>query len=389
MGTHPIFESDFDCLTECRKMALFQQNASSSGGSKNLVEFKCGKMSLSGTTVTADKRKGLLYIYRDECTHFCWKDRTSGKIDTDLMIFPNDAEFVAVPQCTTGRVFLLKFNEGNKKLFFWMQEPDSKKDKDEELMKKVNEALNNPTSSAFREGRSGHGRNDDPEEALMQILSGGANSHQQIQQLQSLLQQTQRNQSRSGASSSSSSSKKKEKSDEAKTELPKPQTETAVSQPVAAASTSVASPATPSSGVQIEDLQSILRNMAGVMPGGVTPTTAQRTPIDIAEAMKAEDIIPMLANEQIREKLAAHLPEDSNIPKTEEELKETLRSPQFQQACDAFSHALSSGQLGAALKQFGVSKAAVDAANRGDVRAFADAMEKDAKRGEDDQMQTD
>ena len=45
-------------------MALFQQNSGSGSGSKNLVEFKCGKMSLSGTTVTADKRKGLLYIYR-------------------------------------------------------------------------------------------------------------------------------------------------------------------------------------------------------------------------------------------------------------------------------------------------------------------------------------
>ena len=45
-------------------MALFQQNSGSGSGSKNLVEFKCGKMTLSGTTVTADKRKGLLYIYR-------------------------------------------------------------------------------------------------------------------------------------------------------------------------------------------------------------------------------------------------------------------------------------------------------------------------------------
>ena len=41
--------------------------------------------------------------------------------------------------------------------------------------------------------------------------------------------------------------------------------------------------------------------------------------------------------------------------------------------------ALSSGQLGAALAQFGVNQAAVDAANKGDVRAFAAAMEKDNK----------
>jgi len=357
-------------------MALFQQNSGSGSGSKNLVEFKCGKMSLSGTTVTADKRKGLLYIYRDDCTHFCWKDRTSGKVEDDLMVFPNDAEMVPVPQCTTGRVVLLKFKEGNKKLFFWMQEPDTKKDKDEDLIKKVNEALNNPNSSAF-EGRSR--RTDDPEDALMQILQSGGSTPNQIAQLQSLLSQTSRNQSRSSrdnkkesSSGSSSQPAKKEK----KEEPPKPN---------AKAASSSSKPATPSSGagVQLEDLQSILRNMGGA------PTPVN--PVDLSEAMKADDIIPMLANEQIREKLIAHLPSDSTIPKTEAELKETLHSAQFKQACNAFSHALSTGQLGPALQQFGVSPAAVEAANKGDVRAFAEAMEKDEteKRTGDEQMQTD
>ena len=136
------------------------------------------------------------------------------------MVFPNDAEMVPVPQCTTGRVVLLKFKEGNKKLFFWMQEPDTKKDKDEDLIKKVNEALNNPNSSAF-EGRSR--RTDDPEDALMQILQSGGSTPNQIAQLQSLLSQTSRNQSRSSRdnkkeSSSGSQPAKKEK----KEEPPKP-----------------------------------------------------------------------------------------------------------------------------------------------------------------------
>ena len=40
--------------------------------------------------------------------------------------------------------------------------------------------------------------------------------------------------------------------------------------------------------------------------------------------MKPEDIIPMLANEEVRKSLVAHLPDASNIPKTEAELKETV-----------------------------------------------------------------
>ena len=40
-----------------------------------------------------------------------------------------------ISQCTTGRVFLLKFKETNRKYFYWLQEP--KEDKDEEFIKKV------------------------------------------------------------------------------------------------------------------------------------------------------------------------------------------------------------------------------------------------------------
>ena len=56
------------------------------------------------------------------------------------------------------------------------------------------------------------------------------------------------------------------------------------------------------------------------------------------------------------------VPEDATIAKTEAELKETIHSPQFKQATQAFSHALSSGQLGPVLKQFGINDAACLAA---------------------------
>ena len=51
--------------------------------SKNLVEFRAGKMTMKGTTVTPDKRKGLVYIYQseDSLMHFCWKDRGNGTVE--------------------------------------------------------------------------------------------------------------------------------------------------------------------------------------------------------------------------------------------------------------------------------------------------------------------
>merc|ERR1719341_1172529 len=93
--------------------------------------------------VSPDKRKGMLMVTQsdDQLMHLQWKDRTSGTVEDDLILMPDDVEFKAVPACTTGRVFVLKFKGNDKKMFFWMQEPKS--DKDEEFCKKVNDFLNN------------------------------------------------------------------------------------------------------------------------------------------------------------------------------------------------------------------------------------------------------
>jgi hypothetical protein len=67
---------------EFEKMsALF--SSASNPRSKNLIEFKAGKMLLQGKTVKPDKRKGLLYAYQSEDTlmHLCWKDRTSNVVE--------------------------------------------------------------------------------------------------------------------------------------------------------------------------------------------------------------------------------------------------------------------------------------------------------------------
>merc|ERR1719330_47682 len=91
----------------------------------------------------------------DQLMHFKWKDRTTSTVEDDLIIFPDDVEFKKVSQCTTGRVFILKFKNSTRKLFFWMQEP--KDDKDEEFCKKVNDYLNNPPAPGSNNSRGGSG----------------------------------------------------------------------------------------------------------------------------------------------------------------------------------------------------------------------------------------
>nr|XP_031843912.1 proteasomal ubiquitin receptor ADRM1-like [Nomia melanderi] len=157
--------------------ALFGNNASR-GNSKNLVEFKAGKMTMKGKMVYPDARKGLLYVYQsdDSLMHFCWKDRTTGFVEDDLILFPDDCEFKHVPQCKTGRVYLLRF-KSNKKFFFWLQ--SLKTDKDEEYCRKINEVLNNPPTPGSQrsgntnlEGELQNLLNNMSQQQLMQVFSG-------------------------------------------------------------------------------------------------------------------------------------------------------------------------------------------------------------------------
>uniref|UniRef100_A0A3Q3MG87 ADRM1 26S proteasome ubiquitin receptor n=1 Tax=Labrus bergylta TaxID=56723 RepID=A0A3Q3MG87_9LABR len=282
--------------------ALFPSMVSGSRGSssKYLVEFRAGKMTMKGSTVTPDKRKGQVYIQQtdDSLIHFCWKDRTTGNVDDDLIIFPDDCEFKRVNQCTTGRVFVLKFKAGSKRLFFWMQEP--KTDKDEENCRKVNEYLNNPPMPGAL-GSGGSGGHD------LSALGGGLGALAGPG-LANLL----------GSSSSSSSSS------------------------VPAASNS-------------------------------------STRLDLASVLTPEVMAPILVNPEVQQRLMPYLPSGESLPQSSEELHNTLSSPQFQQAMSMFSSALASGQLGPLMNQFGLPAEAVDAANKGDVEAFAKAMETETK----------
>lgn len=151
----------------------------SSGGNRHLVEFKAGRMNMVGKMVHPDTRKGLVYVYQaeDGLIHFCWKDRTTGKVEDDLIIFPDDCEFKKVDQCKTGRVYLLRFSSSSRRLFFWMQE--TKTDKDDEWCRRINEIINNPPSAnSLSSNRGGESNdlqymlNNMSQQQLMQLFGG-------------------------------------------------------------------------------------------------------------------------------------------------------------------------------------------------------------------------
>ncbi|XP_044753984.1 proteasomal ubiquitin receptor ADRM1 homolog [Coccinella septempunctata] len=137
-------------------MALFEPSPiGNTDGHAHIVEMRAGKMYRQGTWVYPDKRKGSLYIYRnsDDLMHFCWRDRTTFAVEDDFIIFPGDCTYTKVKQCTTGRVYVLRFESSTVRMFYWLQEP--KTDKDDEHCRRINYLLNHPPhhqntlSSAF------------------------------------------------------------------------------------------------------------------------------------------------------------------------------------------------------------------------------------------------
>ncbi|XP_029282020.1 proteasomal ubiquitin receptor ADRM1 isoform X2 [Cottoperca gobio] len=395
--------------------ALFPSLVSGSRGSssKYLVEFRAGKMTLKGNVVTPDKRKGSVYIQQsdDSLIHFCWKDRTSANVDDDLIIFPDDCEFKKVSQCTTGRVFVLKFKAGSKRLFFWMQEP--KTDKDDEYCRKVNEYLNNPPipGAAGSGGGSGHELSALGGEGGLQNLLGNM-SHNQLMQLigptglgglglGALAGPGLANLLGSGGPATSSSSSSSRSQSAAATPssggAPRLSTSQAPTTPVTPAASAVspttpqlktplapASVGSPSSHqpIQLSDLQSILATMN--VPAA---SAAQGAAVDLASVCTPEMMAPILTNAEVQQRLLPFLPSGESLPQSADEIKNTINSPQFQQSMSMFSSALASGQLGPLMSQFGLPADAVDAANKGDVEAFAKAMQgsKGEEKKEDDE----
>ncbi|EFX84419.1 proteasomal ubiquitin receptor ADRM1-like [Daphnia pulex] len=380
-------------------MSLFSSSSSRSQ-SKNLVEFRAGKMTMRGNMVHPDKRKGLVYIHQssDSLIHFCWKDRQSGSVEDDWIIFPDDCEYVRVPQCTTGRVFLLKFKSSNKKTFFWMQEP--KTDKDETYCRKVNEYLNNPPTPGSQSGRGGS--NLGSERDLQSLLS--SMSQQQLMQLfgnvggmsglSSLLVPSDGNMRSGSSSRSRSSGATSGSASQARSAAAIPPA-AATSAPVAAATTPSSAnvgsnlPATPlTTGVpSLGNLTNLQQILSGIQVPDSPPGRPEKPSVDLSEGLSTDVLHPILNNADFMRQLRDFLPPSDQASEgdTASMVRDTVQSPQFAQALSVFSAALQSGQLGPLIQQFGLGSEAVEAAQKGDMEAFIAALQnKDKKKEEGD-----
>lgn len=108
-----------------------------------MCEFRAGKMSLEGTRVVPDTRKGLVRIGKGEegLVHFQWLDRGQNIVEDDQIVFPDEAVFEKVTE-SSGRVYILKFRHDSRKFFLWMQETNA--DGDSQICRQVNAYINRP-----------------------------------------------------------------------------------------------------------------------------------------------------------------------------------------------------------------------------------------------------
>lgn len=130
-----------------------------------------------------------------------------------------------------------------------------------------------------------------------------------------------------------------------------------------------------SNRVLLSDLQNYL--------AGMNPTTAgagQRRNVDLSTAVNSESLSSVVADQEKVDALVEHLPNIEGDDNKKQQLKETLSSPQFQQALSMFSNALQSGQLGPVVSQFQLNAEAVAAANSGDLEQFVKALENAHKK---------
>jgi hypothetical protein len=165
---------------------LFAAPPQDPNGGRSIVRFKCGRMKNEdlpdGTCrVTALPARGYLELLTADgrsssswssgggtMFRLVWSSR-SGTVpqdaDNSLLLLPREQSFEKVNTgVLTDRVFLLRFLNSTRKVFFWVQEPDA--EGDEAILKKVRDALGCEQTDALNDALF----------ALLGDLSGGGDA---------------------------------------------------------------------------------------------------------------------------------------------------------------------------------------------------------------------
>lgn len=285
-----------------------------------LLEFKAGKMTLSGTTVTADPRRGIIQIRNlDGMIGLIWKEVNTTVEDQPFVLFPDDAVFRKCKSCPTGRVFYLKF-ANDRREFYWMQ--DLSNANDDTNCAKVNELINNPLPEPEPEQPA-------PPQSAGDMASSIAAATPALQpQLRRMF----------GVD-----------------EMQTPATTATPFAPPPLPGRAGVAPVTPA-GVapQSAAIQQMIQMLA---QRGLTGRDASSiVPASLTDILAPANVEPLLADPAFVARLASVLPPGAS---TASDVREHILSAQYAQAVESFNEALQSGGLGSVMVQFGVDPAVV------------------------------
>ncbi|CAO3699096.1 unnamed protein product [Rhizopus microsporus] len=369
-----------------------------------LVEFNAGKCIIEGNLIKPDLRKGTIYMDQsdNQLLHFYWKERNShAEPEDDIIIFPSEAKFVKVSQCTTGRVYMLKFNSSREKHFYWMQ--DKSEEKDNENANSVNEFIESPESMStdFNDSAS-HAE-------IMRLLSGAESQDANITE-ENILEflnnisrsrQRSRNEPRVRGTSALREEVSRPVTEQQQQEQEQEHEPEREPEPTVAASTSVDTPtvttaatatATTTTTTTTTDSAATANNAStgnnpdyaqlAQMLASMSGQRGSAPSLALTDILNSQTLTPLLNDPEVCESLVPYLPEESE--KTAEEVRQVVRSPQFSQAVQSLTVALQTGQLGPLLSQLGLDPSAGYS-----VELFLNAIEKQAQEKNSNAMEED
>ncbi|KAJ1976475.1 hypothetical protein H4R33_006432 [Dimargaris cristalligena] len=384
--------------------ALFSQPTRTGHSSSYIngspVQFKAGRLFRDGTTnwVKADPRKGLIFMRQadDGLMHFYWKDRRSHQIEEDLIIFPEDAEFIKCQQ-SEDRVYLLKFKSSSQRLFFWMQ--GSNLDRDAEACRRVNRLLN----ATVYPSESDHHAAGASEDAAMPGLVDEAALTDMARSVDHLLGTSHHHHHHGrdagaetptprGYGEAQAEPTDLDSDDNASAKATVGSTTTSVVESVAGTAPSgsaaaLAARSSAAAAARSRDQSASWAHLREVMtnlkvPDHESPSGGSRgaggahsstDDVDLPDVLSPETLNTLLADPEVCTALFPYLPESpgaeapasgrgsSATPtpstphqRSPQEVRQIVRSPPFQHALRSLSYALQTGQLGPLIQQLGL-----------------------------------